>query len=46
MEQKQVTSRLLSALIRSVAPAALGALGAIVASLLPVHFAAFCNGVA
>ena len=45
MEQKQQASRLLSALMRSVAPAALGALGAIVASLLPVQFAAFCNGV-
>ena len=45
MEQKQHVSRLLSALMRSVAPAALGALGAIVASLLPVHFAAFCNGI-
>lgn len=45
MEQKQQSSRLLGALMRSVAPAALGALGAIVASLLPVHFAAFCNGI-
>lgn len=45
MEQKKQASRLLSALMRSVAPAALGALGAIVASLLPVHFAAFCNGI-
>ena len=43
MEQKQQASRLLSALMRSVAPAALGALGAM-ASLLPVQFAAFCNG--
>ena len=45
MEQKEQASRLLSALMRAVAPAALGALGAIVASLLPVHFAAFCNGI-
>lgn len=45
MEQNQQGSRLLSALMRSVAPAALGALGAIVASLLPIHYAAFCNGV-
>ena len=45
MEQNQQKGRLVSALMRAVAPAALGALGAIVASLLPVHFAAFCNGV-
>ena len=45
MEQKEQASRLLSALMRAVAPAALGALGAIVASLLPLHFAAFCNGI-
>ena len=45
MEQKEQAPRLLSALMRAVAPAALGALGAIVASLLPVHFAAFCNGI-
>ena len=44
MEQKQQYGRLVSALIRAVVPAALGALGAIVASLLPVQFAAFCNG--
>ena len=44
MEQSN-KPRVCSALMRSVAPAALGALGAIVASLLPVHFAAFCNGV-
>ena len=49
MEQKQQASRLLSAIestiFRAVTPAALGALGAIVASLLPIHYAAFCNGV-
>lgn len=45
MEQKQQGARLFSALMRSVAPAALGALGAIVATLLPAYFAAFCNGV-
>ena len=45
MEQNQQYGRLVSALMRAVVPAALGAIGAIVATLLPVHFAAFCNGV-
>ena len=46
MDRNQQNGRLVSALMRAVVPAALGAIGAIVASLLPVHFAAFCNGIA
>ena len=36
---------LVSVLVRSVLPAVLGALGAMVAVLAPIHFNAFCAGV-
>ena len=45
MDKFNATGRMVSALLRAVIPAALGALGALVATMAPVQFAAFCNGV-